>query len=108
MRIVILLCQDVSTESEEVDDYDPKDYMEKGEMESSEKRVTRSMAKEKTQESILGKVTGIIKRVVLGPDEETEEKEKEPGHENDETEENAEATFESIRDNRKPHEITVR
>ena len=61
MRIVIFLFQDISTESDEVHDYDPKEYMEKGETESSEKRVTRSMAKEKAEEtSLLGKVKGMV------------------------------------------------
>ena len=102
------LFQDISTESDEVH-YDPKDYMEKGETESSEKGVTtRSKAREKAEESMFGKVAGLIKRVVLGPDQKTEEEEKEADHDNDETEEAAEATFESIRDNRRPHEITVR
>ena len=114
MRIVILLFQDISTESDEVHDYDPKEYMEKGETESSEKRVTRSMAKEKAEEtSLLGKVKGMTVtgwNVFFGQQKKPDEEDKEPGHDNVETveEETAEAIFESVRDCRRLEEITVR
>ena len=110
--------QDISTESEEVDDYDPQAYQEKGETETSEKRVTRSMAKEKAEEtSLMGKVTGKMTdlavnswNAVFGQQQKPEEADKEPGHDNVETveEETAEAIFESIRECRRPDEITVR
>ena len=114
MRIVILLFQDISTESDEVHDYDPKEYMEKGETESSEKRVTRSMAKEKAEEtSLLGKVKGMTVtglKALFGQQQTPVEEDKEPGHDNVETdaEETAEAIFESLRDCRRTDEITVR
>ena len=81
--------------------------MERGETES-ERRVTRSMAKEKSEETMLGKVTGTLKRWVLGQDPMTEGVEKETGHDNVETEETAEATFEAVRNSRKADQITVR
>ena len=107
-----LLFQDISTESEEFDDYDPKAYVEKGETESSEKRVTRSMAKEKAEEtSLMGKMTGLAVnavKAVFGQQQKPEEEEKEPRDDNIATEETAEAIFESVRDCQRPDEITVR
>ena len=85
--------------------------MEKGETESSEKRVTRSMVKEKSEEkSIVGKMAGMmmsVGRAVLGQ-QKTEEEENEPGPDNVETVETAEAIFEAVRNSRKPDQITVR
>ena len=85
--------------------------MEKGETESSEKRVTRSMVKEKSEEkSIVGKMAGMmmsVGRAVLGQ-QKTEEEENEPGPDNVETVETAEAIFEAVRNSRKSDQITVR
>ena len=81
---------------------------EKGEEEFSERRVTRSMVKEKSEETILGKVTGTLKRWVLGQDQMAEGVEKEAGPDNVETEETAEANFEAVRNSRKCDQITVR
>ena len=80
---------------------------EKGEEDFPERRVTRSMVKEKSEETILGKVTGTLKRWVLGQDQMAEGLEK-SGHANVETEENAEANFEAVRNSRKCDQITVR
>ena len=111
-RSFILLFQDISTESEEFVDYDPKAYQEKEEMESSEKRWTRSMAKEKAEEtSLMGKMTGLAVtgwKAVFGQQQKPGEEEKEPRDDNIATEETAEAIFESVRDCRRPDEITVR
>ena len=74
---------------------------EKGETEPSEKRVTRSMAKEKSEETMLGKVTKGFKRWMLGQAPMPEGVETE-------TEETAEATFEAVRNSRKSDQITVR
>ena len=85
--------------------------MEKGETESSERRVTRSVAKDKSEEkSIVGKMAGMmmsVGRAVLGQ-QKTEEEENEPGPDNVETVETAEAIFEAVRNSRKSDQITVR
>ena len=69
------------------------------------------MAKEKSEEkSIVGKMAGMmmsVGRAVLGQ-QKTEEEENEPGPDNVETEETAEAIFEAVKENRRPEEITVR
>ena len=100
--------QDTSTVSEE--GYNPSDYLEK--TDENIRRITRSMAKgkEKAEEqSVFGMVTGMVKKM-LGQEEKIEEEENEPGPKSNltETEETAEVIFESIRDCRKPDEITVR
>ena len=102
--------QDISTESEEA--YDPNAYLE----EPAPKRVTRSMAIEKEKvegQSVLGMVAGSLSgmmKKMLGKEQKTEEEDNEPGPESvlTEAEETAEAIFESIKDCRKPDEITVR
>ena len=104
--------QDISTESQE--GYDPNPYLE--ETDENIKRITRSMAKgkEKAEEqSVFGMVSGSLSGMVkkmLGQEQKIEEEKNEPGPENNltEAEETAEAIFESIRDFRKPDEITVR
>ena len=99
---------------EEADNYDPKDYTEKAETEASDRRVTRSMAKDKEEEtSLMGKMTDLAVtgwKAVFGQQKRPEEADKEPGHDNVETveEETAEAIFESVRECRRPDEITVR
>ena len=104
--------QDISTESQE--GYDPNPYLE--ETDENNKRITRSMAKgkEKAEEqSVFGMVTGSLSGMVkkmLGQEQKIEEEKNEPGPESNlnEAEETAEVIFESIRDCRKPDEITVR
>ena len=100
--------QDISNESQE--GYDPNPYLE--ETDENIKRITRSMAKgkEKAEEqSVFGMVTGMVKKM-LGQEQKIEEEKNEPGPESNlnEAEETAEVIFESIRDCRKPDEITVR
>ena len=69
------------------------------------------MAKEKSEEkSIVGKMAGMmmsVGRAVLGQ-QKTEEEENEPGPDNVETVETAEAIFEAVRNSRKSDQITVR
>ena len=67
------------------------------------------MAKEKSEETMFGKVTGLLKSLAgLGKDQMTEGVEKETGHDNVETEETSETTFEAVRNSRKSDQITVR
>ena len=68
----------------------------------------RGVTEKKSEETVLGKATGFLKRLVLGQDPMTEGAEKETAHENLETEETAEATFEAVRNSRKSDQITVR